>query len=148
MKMSKKEYQNLAEKSADKSPILKDCIKAFLFGGAICAIGEVILELYKEWGNTFDMAAALTSVTLIGISALLTGLGLYDKIAKHAGAGTLVPITGFANSIVASALEFKSEGYILGMCAKMFAIAGPVIVYGTTASFIYGVIYWFMLALS
>lgn len=148
MKMSKKEYQNLAEKSADKSPILKDCIKAFLFGGAICAIGEGILELYKAWGNTFDMAAALTSVTLIGLSALLTGLGLYDKIAKHAGAGTLVPITGFANSIVASALEFKSEGYILGMCAKMFAIAGPVIVYGTVASFIYGIIYWFMLTLA
>ncbi|MBR5479290.1 MAG: stage V sporulation protein AC [Clostridia bacterium] len=147
MKMSKKEYGKMAEKTAEKSPLLKDCIKAFVIGGAICAVGEVFLEIYKELGSTFDMAAAFTSVTLIGISALLTGLGLYDKIAKHAGAGTLVPITGFANSIVASALEFKSEGFILGMCAKMFAIAGPVIVYGTTASFVYGIIYWFMLML-
>ena len=142
MKMSKKEYGKMAERAAEKSPLLKDCVKAFLIGGGICAVGEGMIEIYKELGNTFDMASALTSVTLIGISALLTGLGLYDKIAKHAGAGTLVPITGFANSIVASALEFKSEGFVLGMCAKMFAIAGPVIVYGTVASFIYGIIYW------
>ncbi len=147
MKMNKKEYQQMAEREAEKSPILKDCIKAFLIGGAICALGEVILECYKAFGNTHEMAASLTSITLIGLSALLTGLGLYDKIAKHAGAGTLVPITGFANSIVASALEFKSEGFILGMCAKMFAIAGPVLVFGTTASVIYGIIYYFILML-
>ena len=145
MKMSKKEYQKMAEREAEKSPLLKDLLKAFLIGGGICALGEGLLEIYKELGSNFEQAAAYTSVTLIGLSALLTGLGLYDKIAKHAGAGTLVPITGFANSIVASALEFKSEGFILGMCAKMFAIAGPVIVYGTLASFVYGIIYYFML---
>ena len=145
MKMSKKEYQKMAEREAEKSPLLKDLLKAFLIGGGICALGEGLLEIYKELGSNFERAAAYTSVTLIGLSALLTGLGLYDKIAKHAGAGTLVPITGFANSIVASALEFKSEGFILGMCAKMFAIAGPVIVYGTLASFVYGIIYYFML---
>ena len=147
MKMSKKEYQEMVKKSEGKSPIIKDCIKAFLIGGGICTLGEGLCEVYKELGNTYEMASALTSVTLIGLSALLTGLSLYDKIAKHAGAGTLVPITGFANSIVASALEFKSEGYILGMCAKMFAIAGPVLVYGTVTSVIYGIIYWFILML-
>lgn len=147
MKMSKKEYGKMAERAAEKSPLLKDCVKAFLIGGGICVLGEGLVEIYKGLGNTFDMASALTSVTLIGISALLTGLGLYDKIAKHAGAGTLVPITGFANSIVASALEFKSEGFVLGMCAKMFVIAGPVIVYGTVASFLYGIVYWFLLVL-
>lgn len=147
MKMSKEEYQKLAEIEAEKSPILKNCLKAFLIGGTICALGEVILEIYKEFGNTHEMAAMLTSVTLIGLSAFLTGLGLYDKIAKHAGAGTLVPITGFANSIVSSALEFKSEGFVLGMCAKMFAIAGPVLVFGTTASVVYGIIYFFIFML-
>ena len=145
MKMSKKEYKQLSDNAAKKSPLIKDTIKAFLIGGAICALGEFILERYKEFGSTHDAAAGYTSITLIGLSALFTGLGLYNKLAKHAGAGTLVPITGFANAIVSSALEFKSEGFILGMCAKMFNLAGPVIVMGTSASVIYGLIYWIML---
>lgn len=140
MKIKKKEYQAYVEKSAPKSKLLLDITKAFVIGGLICMLGEVFTEWYKAMSMTHEAASALTSVTLIGISALLTGLGLYDKLAKHAGAGTLVPITGFANSIVSAALEFKSEGYVLGMCAKMFALAGPVLVMGTTASVLYGFI--------
>ncbi len=140
MKMQKKEYQNYVEKTAPKSTLLIDMVKAFVIGGLICTLGEVLLEWYKTMSMTHEAASALTSVTLIGLAALFTGLGLYDKLAKHAGAGTLVPITGFANAIVASALEFKSEGYVLGMCAKMFALAGPVLVMGTTASVLYGLI--------
>lgn len=140
MKMKKKEYQNYVEKTAPKSTLFIDMLKAFVIGGLICTLGEVLLEWYKTMSMTHEAASALTSVTLIGLSALFTGLGLYDKLAKHAGAGTLVPITGFANAIVSSALEFKSEGYVLGMCAKMFALAGPVLVMGTTASVLYGLI--------
>lgn len=140
MKMSKKEYKELADSMAKKSPILIDTIKAFIFGGAICVVGELIFEAYKCLSITHDTAQSYTSITLIGLSALFTGLGLYDKLAKHAGAGTLVPITGFANSIVSAALEFKSEGFILGMCAKMFNLAGPVLVMGTSASVLYGLI--------
>lgn len=140
MKMSKKEYKELSDGMAKKSPLLIDTLKAFVFGGAICVLGEVIFETYKCMSVPHDVAQAFTSITLIGLSALFTGLGLYDKLAKHAGAGTLVPITGFANSIVSAALEFKSEGFILGMCAKMFNLAGPVLVMGTSASVLYGLI--------
>lgn len=141
MKMQKKTYKQLADSIAPKSPLIKDMAKAFVIGGLICTLGQVLLNCYKAMGFAQENAAPLTSVTLIGISAVLTALGLYDKLAKHAGAGTVVPITGFANSIVSSAIEFKTEGFVLGMCAKMFQLAGPVIVMGTTASVIYGLVY-------
>ena len=142
MDMSKKEYAKYVTRHEPKSPHLKNFIKAFLFGGFICLIGQGFIQLYSYLGASRDDAGTLASISLVFLSALLTGLGLYDKIAKHAGAGTLVPITGFANSIVAESIEFKTEGYILGVGAKMFTLAGPVIVYGTTASVLYGIIYW------
>ena len=125
-----------------KSPIVKDCRNAFLIGGLICTIGQVFINLYTKLGLEKQDASTAASMTLVVISAILTGLSLYDNIAKHAGAGTLVPITGFANSIAAPAVEFKTEGFILGVGAKMFTIAGPVIVYGVSASVVYGLIYW------
>ena len=140
--MNEKEYNKLVQDLAPKSPILKDCIFAFLIGGLICAIGQAFINLYTYLGLDETNAATASSVTLVGLSALLTGLSLYDNIAKHAGAGTLVPITGFANAIAAPAVEFKTEGMILGTAAKMFTIAGPVIVYGVSASVVYGLIYW------
>ncbi|MBQ5607777.1 MAG: stage V sporulation protein AC [Oscillospiraceae bacterium] len=140
--MTEKEYGKLIKNMAPKSPIGKDCAGAFLIGGLICCIGQLIMNGYAALGLDKTDAGTATSMTLIALSALLTGLSLYDDIAKHAGAGTLVPITGFANSIVAPAVEFKTEGFILGVGAKMFTIAGPVIVYGVSASVIYGLIYW------
>ena len=140
MNTQKKEYQAHVAQSAPKSTLRLDIFRAFVIGGLICVLGELLVEWYKSMSLTHDAASALTSVTLIGLSALMTGLGLYDKLAKYAGAGTLVPITGFANAIASSALEFKSEGFVLGMCAKMFALAGPVLVIGTTASVLYGLI--------
>ncbi|MBQ2972293.1 MAG: stage V sporulation protein AC [Ruminococcus sp.] len=132
----------MVEKQTKNSPIVKDCIKAFLIGGAICTIGQVFTELYMALDLEKKQAQTLTSVTLVFLGVLLTALHLYEKIAKHGGAGTLVPITGFANAVSSPAIEFKSEGFILGVGAKMFTIAGPVIVYGTVASVIYGVIYY------
>lgn len=140
--MTEKEYQDLAEELAPKSPIGKDCFHAFWIGGLICTIGQVFLNFYKNMGLDQDAAGTATSMSLVALSALLTGLSLYDNIAKHAGAGTLVPITGFANAIAAPAVEFRTEGMILGTAAKMFTIAGPVIVYGVSASVVYGLIYW------
>lgn len=140
--MTEKEYQALAEEMAPKSPMGKDCFNAFWIGGLICTVGQVFLNFYKNLGLDQDAAGTAMSMTLVAISALLTGLSLYDNIAKYAGAGTLVPITGFANSIAAPAVEFKTEGFILGVGAKMFTIAGPVIVYGLSASVVYGLIYW------
>lgn len=140
--MTEKEYQALVEEMAPKSPMGKDCFNAFWIGGLICTVGQVILNLYKKLGLDPEAAGTAMSMTLVTLSALLTGLSLYDNIAKYAGAGTLVPITGFANSIAAPAVEFKTEGYILGVGAKMFTIAGPVIVYGIGASVVYGLIYW------
>ena len=135
-------YKQLVHSTTKKSPIVKDCIKAFLFGGGICCFGQALKTLYGMTSlNEKEMRLAV-SVTLIVITAILTGSGVFDKIAKHAGAGTAVPITGFANAVVSPAIEFKAEGFILGMAAKMFVIAGPVIVYGTVATVIYGVIYW------
>lgn len=145
--MTEKEYQNLAEELAPKSPMGKDCFHAFWIGGLICTIGQGFLNFYKSIGLDQDMAGTAASMSLVVLSALLTGLSLYDNIAKHAGAGTLVPITGFANSIAAPAVEFKTEGMILGTAAKMFTIAGPVIVYGLAASVVYGLLYWISLRL-
>jgi len=140
--MTEREYARLIKSIAPKSPIKKDCINAFWIGGLICAIGQIILNGYTALGLDQENAGTATSMTLVALSALLTGLSLYDNIAKHAGAGTLVPITGFANAIAAPAIEFKTEGFVLGVGAKMFTIAGPVIVYGVSASVVYGIIYW------
>lgn len=140
--MTPREYDKLVKSIVPKSPILKDCFNAFWIGGLICVLGQLILNGYKALELDETNAATATSMTLVAISTLLTGLSLYDNIAKHAGAGTLVPITGFANAIAAPAVEFKTEGMILGTAAKMFTIAGPVIVYGVSASVVYGLIYW------
>ena len=140
--MTEKEYGKLIKDMSPKSPIGKDCLWAFLVGGLICTIGQLCMNGYTALGLDKDGAGTATCITLITLSALLTGLSLYDNIAKHAGAGTLVPITGFANSIAAPAVEFKTECFILGVGAKMFTIAGPVIVYGVSASVVYGLIYW------
>ncbi|MBE6768558.1 MAG: stage V sporulation protein AC [Ruminococcaceae bacterium] len=142
MKMTKREYQMMSKKASPPSPVLRDCVKAFLVGGLICAVGQVIVSLAVQNGLTMKEARTLCCIALIGASVLLTALDLYDAIAKHAGAGMLVPITGFANAVSSPAIEFKSEGFVLGLGAKMFTIAGPVIVYGTVASVVYGVIYW------
>jgi stage V sporulation protein AC len=142
MKMSKKEYDKLTKRLSPPSPKLKDFIWAYCVGGIICVIGQLFLELYTNLGLSEKQVKAAVPATLIFIAALLTGLRLFDKIAKRAGAGTLVPITGFANAVVSPAIEFKTEGYVLGLGAKMFVIAGPVIVYGVIASIIYGVVYW------
>ena len=140
--MTEKEYGKLVADLCPKSPMWKDCAKAFAVGGLICTVGQVFLNWYSTLGLEKDQASTAASMTLVVISALLTGLSLYDNLAKHAGAGTLVPITGFANAIAAPAVEFKTEGFILGVGAKMFTIAGPVIVYGVSASVVYGLIYW------
>lgn len=140
--MTEREYGKLVQEMAPKSPIKKDCFNAFWIGGLICALGQLIMNGYIALGLEKTDASTATSMTLVALSALLTGLSLYDNIAKYAGAGTLVPITGFANSVAAPAVEFKTEGFILGVGAKMFTIAGPVIVYGVSASVAYGLIYW------
>ena len=140
--MTEKEYGKLAQEMMPKSPIWKDCLGAFVIGGLICTLGQLLLNCYENWGLDKTNASTAASMTLVALAALLTGLSLYDNIAKIAGAGTLVPITGFANSIAAPAVEFKTEGFILGVGAKMFTIAGPVIVYGTAAGVVYGLIYW------
>ena len=140
--MTDKEYGKLVEELSPKSPIGKDCIKAFVIGGLICTLGQVFLNWYGKLGMPQDAAGTAASMSLVALSALLTGLSVFDDIAKHAGAGTLVPITGFANSVAAPAVDFQTEGFILGVGAKMFTIAGPVIVYGVSASVVYGFIYW------
>ena len=140
--MTEREYGKLVKAASPNSPILKDCINAFWIGGLICVLGQAAINAYMALGMEQQDASAAASMSLVALSALLTGLSLYDNIAKHAGAGTLVPITGFANAIAAPAVEFKTEGFVLGVGAKMFTIAGPVIVYGVSASVIYGVIYW------
>jgi len=140
--MTNKAYDKLVRDLSPKSPIMKDCLNAFWIGGLICAVGQLLLNGYLALGLSKEEAGTAMSMTLVAISAFLTGLSLYDDIAKHAGAGTLVPITGFANAVAAPAVEFKTEGFILGVGAKMFTIAGPVIVYGVSASVVYGLIYW------
>ena len=140
--MTEREYGKLVDELSPDSPMGKDCVIAFVVGGVICTLGQVFIKLYGVLGLDKDNAGTAASMTLVALSALLTGLSLYDNIAKYAGAGTLVPITGFANAVAAPAVEFKTEGFILGTAAKMFTIAGPVIVYGVSASVVYGLIYW------
>ncbi len=140
MQISGQEYKQMQKQSAPKSPVLKNCIWAFLVGGFICTVGEVVVQLAENGGLSLEMARMVCCIVLIFISVLLTGFRVYDNIAKHAGAGTLVPITGFANAIASPAIEFKSEGFVLGMAAKMFSIAGPVLTYGISAAVVYGLI--------
>ena len=140
MKMTREEYKQYAERHAPRSPLGKNLLSAFLVGGLICCLGQLILNLWTLAGLEQQDAATASSVTLIFLGAALTGLGFYDRLAKRAGAGTLVPITGFANSVVAPALEFKTEGLVAGTAAKMFVIAGPVLVFGISASVIYGIL--------
>ena len=140
--MTEKEYGKLVQSLAPKSPIWKDCVNAFWIGGLICTLGQLIMNGLLALEMEKQEASCATSMCLVVLAALLTGFSLYDNIAKFGGAGTLVPITGFSNAVSAPAIEFKTEGFILGVGAKMFTIAGPVIVYGVAASVIYGVIYW------
>ena len=140
--ISPQEYSKLVSATSKPSPIVKDTVLAFLVGGGICVLGQLMLVGYQMTDLDLKSAKGMVSVSLIFLSAVLTGFGVFDKIAKYAGAGTLVPITGFANSIVSPAIEYKTEGQILGLGAKMFTIAGPVLVYGISASAIYGVIYY------
>lgn len=142
MKTTPKEYSQMVKQTSPPSPLLKNCILAFLVGGGICTLGQVLGNLYQSTGLMEEVSKPLVSVTLIFLAVFLTALGIFDRIAKFAGAGTLVPITGFANAVASPAIEFKSEGFVLGVGAKLFTIAGPVIVYGTLASVIYGIVYW------
>ena len=142
MNEDKQNYKRYAERRAKKSPLIKDCIIAFFSGGLICTAAEGLKNLYNAWGLSNTDAGTLVSCTLIFLTALLTGLGIFDKIAKYTGAGTLVPITGFANAVASSAVDAKTEGFILGVGAKIFTIAGPVILYGISAGTVYGIIYW------
>ena len=144
MNIDKKTYKKYATAHAPKSPIVKDCVWAFLVGGSICTPGEGLNHLYAAWLNLPKTeAGTLTSVTLVFLSVLFTGIGWFDSIAKHAGAGTLVPITGFANAVASPAIDSRAEGLVLGVGAKIFTVAGPVLLYGTLAGAIYGVIYYF-----
>ncbi|WP_251447166.1 stage V sporulation protein AC [Vermiculatibacterium agrestimuris] len=140
MDMTNTDYGKYVNSKSKSSPSGKNCVWAFCVGGLICVLGQGLMNLFKSCGLGPDEAGAATSISLIFLAAVLTGLGLFDKIAKHAGAGTLVPITGFANAVVSPALEFKSEGLVMGVAAKMFVIAGPVLVFGISASVIYGVL--------
>lgn len=142
--ISKTEYSRIVKKNSPKSKTYVNVAKAFVFGGGICVLGQGLLELFKLWKIEETDAKTLVSVSLIFLGVLLTALGVYDKIAKLAGAGTLVPITGFANAMSAPAIEFKTEGFVTGLGAKMFIIAGPVIVYGVSSAIIYGIILWIL----
>ena len=144
MDMTPKEYQEYVAQKQQPSPIVKDTILAFLIGGAICTLGQLIQTGWGALGLAREEAGMMTSVSLVFLSILLTALNLYNKIARFGGAGTLVPITGFANAVASPAIDFRAEGIVTGMAAKMFVVAGPVIVFGTVASVVYGVIYWIM----
>ncbi len=140
-----KDYQDYVKDKQPKQTIFKNCVNAFFWGGSICTLGQIIKNIYTNvFGLEEQVAGGMQSMTLIFLGAFLTTLGIYDKIGKHAGAGSAIPITGFSNSVVAPAIEFKKEGYILGVGAKMFSLAGPVLVYGTIASIIIGLLYYFM----
>ena len=142
MDMTPEEYRQYVEKKAKKSPVGKDCLLAFLAGGSICLLGQVIRNGWLGAGLSQQEAGTATSCTLVFLSALLTGLNLYNKLARFGGAGTLVPITGFANAVASPAIDFRSEGLVTGMGARMFQVAGPVLVFGTSASVIYGLVLW------
>lgn len=142
IKMTAKEYSEYVESKATKSPILKNMLLAFLVGGLICVIGQIITNVAIHYGIETKDAGLISTVSLIFLGAFLTALNLYSKLGKYAGAGSVVPITGFSNSIVAPAIEYKSEGYVLGLGSNMFKVAGPVLVYGITTSFVVGFIYW------
>lgn len=143
-KKGKQQYSEMVKQASPNSPIFMDCVKAFISGGIICTIGQLLLNLYTGMDISEKDAAVWVSITLIGLSALLTALGIYEKLGKFCGAGTIVPITGFANSVVSPAIEFKKEGMVFGMAAKMFIVAGPVIVYGTLTSMLVGLVYYFV----
>ena len=140
MEMSKQEYQKFVQARAKSSPLVKDCVLAFVIGGGICAVGQAIMDGFMGLGLEKTDAGTATTISLVFLSALLTGLNLYNKLGRYGGAGTLVPVTGFANAVVSPAIDFKSEGLVTGMAAKMFTVAGPVIVFGVAASVVYGVI--------
>ena len=140
-----KQYQDYVDKKSPNSPIVKNCICAFLVGGLICCIGQLILDICKARGLSTQLSGTVCSIVLIGLSAFLTGLNIFNKIGKFAGAGSLIPITGFANSIVSPAMEYKSEGYVMGVGAKMFTVAGPVLVYGISTSILVGLIYFIIM---
>lgn len=143
MKISKQTYARFADAHAPRSPIVKDCLWAFFVGGAICTLGQILHDIFQKLCSfSEETAATLTSVSLILGAVILTALGIFDNLAKHAGAGTLVPITGFANAVVSPAIDSRSEGFVLGVGAKIFTVAGPVLLYGTLAGFIYGILYW------
>lgn len=142
MNINDEQYNEMVKRASPNSSIIIDCIKAFFIGGAICCFGQLLLLIYGKVGMNNDEKRIMVSVTIIILTAILTGIGVFDKIAKHAGAGTVVPITGFANSVASPALEFKSEGFIMGTGANIFRISGPVILYSTAASFVYGLFYW------
>ena len=144
MSLSSEEYKKMGEKAIPKTKSARNLTGAFLIGGTICLLGQFLLNFYLDLGLSTPAASSACSITLIGISAVLTGFGIYDNIAKFGGGGTLVPITGFANAVVSPAMEFKSEGFVLGLGVKIFSIAGPVIVYGVLASVAYGFIYWLL----
>lgn len=146
--MTNEQYGALVAQAAPKSKSLKNCLLAFLVGGGICVLGQLIRSGWELTGLSEDVCGTLTSVSLIFLASLVTGLSLYDDLARHAGAGTLVPITGFSNAITAPAVEFKTEGFITGLAAKMFTIAGPVLVYGISASVLFGLFYWFKMVLT
>lgn len=140
MSISNNDYSKMADKASPNSPMFMDCVKAFVFGGGICAFGQILLTVFSRMGLNSDAARLLMLSVIIVITAILTGIGVFDKIARQAGAGTIVPISGFANSVVSPALEFQHEGFVLGTAAQMFSIAGPVIVYGCASSVVYGLI--------
>lgn len=140
-----KQYQDYVDKKSPNSPILKNCLCAFFVGGLICCIGQVILDICKARGLSVELSGTVCSIVLIGVTAFLTGLNLFNRIGKFAGAGSLIPITGFANSVVAPAMEYKSEGYVMGVGAKMFTVAGPVLVYGISTSILVGLVYFILM---
>ena len=142
MQLTAEEYKKMTKVVAPRSKVVTNCLKAFAVGGAICTLGQVVANLAERAGAEPKTASLCGSLALIFLAVLLTGLNVFDKIAKHAGAGTIVPITGFANAIASPAVEFKSEGFVLGMGAKMFSVAGPVLVYGISASVVYGLVLW------
>lgn len=142
--ITKKEYQDMVFRKSPSSKTLKNCTKAFFIGGIICTVGQFFLDFWKRFGLSDELSLTATAITMVFFGVLLTGLDIYPKIAKHAGAGTLVPITGFANAVSSPAIEAKTEGFVLGVGAKIFTIAGPVILYGTAASMVYGIIFFFI----